>query len=50
MYESIEGYQHTPGVSNVLRLKKFQRPAPQTGTPATVYVLDLVVESATVKP
>ena len=50
LYESIEGYQHTPGVSNVLRLKKFQRPATQTGTPATVYVLDLVVESATVKP
>ena len=50
LYESIEGYQHTPGVRNVLRLKKFQRPALQTGTPATVYVLDLVVESATVKP
>jgi heat shock protein HslJ len=50
LYESIEGYQHTPGVRNVLRLKKFQRPASQTGTPARVYVLDLVVESATVKP
>lgn len=43
--EPIEGYAHTPGVRNVLRLKRFTRdPAPAQG-PAYVYVLDLVVES-----
>lgn len=42
---SIEGYQHTPGVRNVLRVNRFQPPA---GAPA-VYVLDLVVESETVQ-
>ena len=50
LYESIEGYQHTPGVRNVLRLKKFQRPASQARASTSVYVLDLIVESATVKP
>ena len=39
---SIEGYQHTPGVRNVVRVNRFQPPA---DAPA-VYVLDLVVESA----
>ena len=42
LYESIENYQHTAGVRNVLRIKRFQRGA------APVYVLDLVVESETV--
>jgi heat shock protein HslJ len=49
LYESIEGFEHTPGVRNVLRLKKFQRPAAQARASSTVYVLDLVVESATVE-
>ena len=40
----IEGYQHTPGVRNVLRVNRYQ----PSGAPA-VYVLDLVVESETVK-
>jgi heat shock protein HslJ len=38
---AIEGYQHTPGVRNVVRVNRFQPPA---GAPA-VYVLDMVVES-----
>ena len=42
---SIDGYQHVPGVRNVLRVNRYQPPA---GAPA-VYVLDLVVESETVK-
>lgn len=41
----IEGYAHTPGVRNVVRVNRFQ---PPDGAPA-VYVLDLVVESETVK-
>ena len=42
----IEGYQHTPGVRNVLRVNRFQ-PASSSADmvmPA-VYVLDMVVES-----
>jgi len=50
LYETIEGYQHTPGVRNVVRLKKFQRASAPAGASSTVYVLDLVVESETVKP
>ena len=42
---SIDGYQHTPGVRNVVRVNRFQPPA---GASA-VYVLDMVVESETVK-
>ncbi len=41
-YETIEGYSHTPGVRNVLRVNRFQRGA--VSTPA-IYVLDLIVES-----
>lgn len=49
LYETIEGYKHTPGVRNVVRLKKFQRPSNHAGTASTVYVLDLIVESETLK-
>jgi heat shock protein HslJ len=49
-YGGIEGYTHTPGVSNVLRLKRFQRSTVPADASAFVYVLDLVVESNTVKP
>jgi len=45
--ESIEGYAHTPGVRNVLRVDRYQRKA-AAGESAAVYVLDLVVESQTV--
>lgn len=44
-FDSIEGYTHQPGVSNVLRLKRFERGASAAGRPF-VYVLDLQVESA----
>ncbi len=44
---SIEGYTHTQGVRNVLRLKRYQRGADAS---SFIYVLDLVVESATEKP
>lgn len=50
LYETIEGYQHTPGVKNVVRLKRFQRASAPVGASKTVYVLDLVVQSETVKP
>jgi hypothetical protein len=50
LHETIEGFTHREGERNVLRVKQFQRPAHAGGTASTVYVLDLVVESETVKP
>jgi heat shock protein HslJ len=47
--ETIEGYTHEPGVRNVLRLKRFDRAAAGSGA-TYLYVLDMVVESETVKP
>ena len=45
--EPIEGYTHTPGVRNVLRVDRYRRQA-AAGESAALYVLDLVVESETV--
>ena len=47
---NIEGFTHREGVRNVLRVKQFQVPASAGGAPSAHYVLDLVVESETVKP
>ena len=47
---NIEGFTHREGVRNVLRVKQFQGPASTDGAPSNIYVLDLVVESETVKP
>jgi uncharacterized lipoprotein NlpE involved in copper resistance len=44
----IEGYQHEPGIRNVLRVDRFQPPAGPGGQARPVYVLDLVVESEVV--
>ncbi len=49
-YETIEGYTHTPGVRNVVRLKRFDRGAVPGDTAPAIYVLDLVVESETMPP
>lgn len=45
---SIEGYTHTPGVRNVLRIDRYQRNKVPADASRYVYVLDLVVESETV--
>ena len=47
---NIEGFTHREGVRNVLRVKQFQAPASGGGAPSRRYVLDLIVESETVKP
>lgn len=44
-YGEIEGYQHQPGVRNVLRVKRFDIANPPADAPAQAYVLDMVVES-----
>jgi heat shock protein HslJ len=47
---SIDGYQHQPGVRNVLRIDRFERGQPLPADASTyVYVLDMVVESAIVE-
>lgn len=48
-YEGIEGYTHEDGVRNVLRVKRFTRNPVPADTSASVYVLDMVVESEVVK-
>ncbi|MBC8750344.1 heat shock protein HslJ [Paraburkholderia sp. WC7.3g] len=43
--QSIEGYTHTPGIRNVVRVKRFTITNPPAGGASVAYVLDLVVES-----
>ena len=46
LFGEIEGYEHTDGVRNVLRLKRFQRASPMPAdVSSTVLVLDMVVET-----
>ncbi len=47
-YGRIDGYTHTPGVRNVLRVKRYQRQQVPADASRYLYVLDLVVESETV--
>lgn len=49
LYQNIEGYTHEDGVRNVLRVKRFSVKNPPADAPNTAYVLDMVVESETVK-
>lgn len=45
LYQPIEGYTHTPGVRNVLRVKRYNVANPPADASSIAYVLDLVVES-----
>lgn len=46
LYEDIEGFQHQPGVRNVVRVHRYVRdPVPQDAS-SIVYVHDMTVESA----
>jgi heat shock protein HslJ len=44
-YDDIEGYTHTPGERNVLRVKRFDRGAAREDAAQAVYVLDLIIET-----
>lgn len=44
-YGAIEGYQHQPGVRNILRVKRYQRDNPPADASRYAYVLDMVVDS-----
>jgi heat shock protein HslJ len=50
LYENIQGFTHKEGVRNVVRLKRFDRNPAAAGTPSTLYVLDLIVETQLVTP
>ncbi|SMG55000.1 META and DUF4377 domain-containing protein [Paraburkholderia susongensis] len=43
--QDIEGYTHTPGIRNVLRVKRYTVKNPPADGSSVAYVLDLVVES-----
>ena len=49
-YASVQGYQHQPGVRNVLRVKRYRIENPPADGSSLAYELDMVVESETVKP
>ncbi len=44
-YDDIEGYTHTPGERNVLRVKRFDRGAAPGNAAPAIYVLDLIIET-----
>jgi len=49
LYQEIEGYSHTPGVRQVLRIKRYQRPQPLPADASSiVLILDMVVRTETV--
>lgn len=45
-YGNIEGYQHEPGYSNVLRVKRYTIANPPADASRYAYVLDMTVETA----
>jgi heat shock protein HslJ len=45
-YDRIDGYTHTAGVRNVLRIDRYTRAQVPADASAYLYVLDMVVESA----
>ncbi|MEM5420471.1 DUF4377 domain-containing protein [Paraburkholderia ferrariae] len=49
LYQEIEGYAHTPGMRDVLRVKRYTIKNPPADGPAIAYVLDIVVESEKVE-
>jgi hypothetical protein len=46
-YDRIDGYTHTPGVRNLLRIDRYQRKQVPADASRYVCVLDMVVESET---
>lgn len=47
--QPIDGYSHEAGVRNVLRVKRYKIANPPADASSVAYVLDMVVESETVK-
>ena len=49
LYQDIEGFTHQAGTRNVVRVKRFTIANPPADGSSVAYVLDMVVESETVK-
>lgn len=49
-HDVIQGFEHEPGMSQVLRVKRYDIANPQPSGPRQAWVLDMVVESGTAKP
>ena len=47
-YDRIDGYTHTPGVRNVLRIDRYRRKQVPADASKYVYALDMVIESEVV--
>lgn len=47
-YDQIQGYEHQPGVRNILRIDRYTRNNAPADASSTVDILDMVVESETV--
>jgi hypothetical protein len=47
--EGIEGYTPEEGVQQVVRVNRFETPGAAGGEPSEHFVLDMIVESRTVK-
>lgn len=50
LHENIEGFTHREGERNVLRVKRFNRTPAYPGASSTLYVLDLIIETAVEAP
>ena len=50
LFQDIEGFTHTPGTRNVVRVNRYTVANPPADGSSVAYVLDMVVESETVKP
>jgi heat shock protein HslJ len=48
LYQDIDGYEHTAGARNVVRVKRYTIKNPPADAPSIAYVLDMVVESENV--
>lgn len=49
-YGTIEGYEHQPGVRNVLRINRYTRNNPPADASRYADILDMIVESETTAP
>ena len=50
LFQDIEGFTHTPGTRNVVRVNRYTVANPPADGSSVAYVLDMVVESEVVKP
>ncbi|NYT87014.1 DUF4377 domain-containing protein [Pollutimonas harenae] len=47
-YDTIEGYEHQPGVRNILRINRYTQKTPPADASSHVDILDMIIESETI--